>query len=77
VLCSDVRYRTAEDFGVHFRLTMAGTLPALELVLPDHAAWDLQQLVPMPSVWNSWKWEYGVTPLSNIMVRRVLGVVRI
>ena len=46
---------------------MAGTFPNMaDLTLPDHAAWDLRQLVPVSAVYTRWKWEYGVTPFSDI-----------
>lgn len=36
--------------------------------VPNTAGWDLDQLLPSESVVTGWKWDYGVTPLSDITV---------
>lgn len=45
----------------------AGTMPTTFSV-PNTAGWDLDQLLPSESVVTGWKWDYGVTPLSDITV---------
>lgn len=45
----------------------AGTMPTT-FAVPNTAGWDLDQLLPSESVVTGWKWDYGVTPLSDITV---------